>query len=132
MAELSYLRGHLSKGGKSLDLPAEPGRHRRATRLGSAGSPAASVERSGEPRPGPRDASGRARAGRPAGTRLMASGASTMRRIPAGPAFPPACVVTLSWNMPGLHGLWLRAKRFLLSTIGSCVPINDRLISYQR
>jgi hypothetical protein len=77
-------------------------------------------------------ACGRARAGRPAGTRLMASGASAARRIPAGPAFPPACVVILSWNMPGPHGLRLRAKRFLLSTIGSCVPINDRLISYQR
>ena len=83
-------------------------------------------------RPGPHDASGRARAGRPAGTRLMASGASAVRRIPAGPAFPPTCVVILSWNMPGLHGLRRRAKRFLLSTIGSCVPINDRLISYQR
>jgi len=31
-----------------------------------------------------------------------------------------------------LHGLRLRAKRFLLSTIGPCVPIDDRLISYQR
>jgi hypothetical protein len=66
------------------------------------------------------------------GMRPMASGASTMRRIPAGPAFPPSCVVISSWDMPGQRGLRLRAKRFLLSSIGPCVPIDDRLISYQR
>jgi hypothetical protein len=130
-ADLSYLRGHLSKSESHWTFRRRPGRHRRATRLGSAGGPAASVGRSREPRPGPHDASGRAPAGRPAGTRLMASGASAVRRIPAGPAFPLAGVVILSWNMPGPHGLRLRARRFLLSTIDSCVPIDDRLISYQ-
>ena len=110
-----------------------PGRHRHPSRLGgSAGGPAASAGRSGEPRPGPQDASGRARAGRLPCTRLVASGAGTVRRVPAGPAFPPMRVVILSWNMPGLHGRRLRAKRCLLSTIGSCLPIDDRLISYQR
>jgi hypothetical protein len=41
----------------------------------------------------------------------MASEASAVRRIPAGPAFPPACVVILSWNMPGPHARQLDEQK---------------------
>lgn len=55
---------------------------------------------------------------------LSARASEHGRRVPAGPAIPPACAVILLPDMPALHGLLALGKKFS--------PIDDRLLTAYR